>query len=148
MKLVDTRTFNFHASDVWLVIHDPGNMPAWNPKCIRSTPTHGAGLGARFSADFSMSSNVEQCEGVIVAWEEETLISFEYRFDSKSKGLGTVTETFLLEAIDTRNVKIRHMVDLTDSGLPKWVRGVAWFLNRFGRSMGAGPLDGIEALLK
>ena len=131
-----------------MVIHDPGNMPAWNPKCIRSALTSGAGLGARFSADFSMGSNVEECEGEIIAWEEESLISFRYRFESKSKGLGAVTETFLLEAIGTRKLKIRHTVDLTDSGLPKWVRRLAWFLNRFGRSMGPGPLDGIEALLK
>jgi uncharacterized protein YndB with AHSA1/START domain len=148
LKLKSSKTFNVPASDLWIVIHEPGNMPAWNSKCVSASHTNGGGLGSKFDASFTMGTTVEHAVGEVVAWEFEREIKFRYVYESESKENTSVEETYLITALGNNVSKLDHVVDLSNSGLPWWVKTLASFLNRFGRSVGPGPLEGIEELLR
>ena len=148
MKISTSSTVDAPPGEVWIVIQDPENMPAWNPKCIRVSGTNGAGAGTAFEAAFSMGSQEQVCLGKIVEWMPETRIVFSYQFEETSGKKRLIRESFSIEPVGGNQSKVLHVVDLTHSGLPRWVQVLASLLNRFGRKMGPGALDGIASLLK
>lgn len=147
LNIVSSKTFNVPAGDLWIIIHEPANMPAWNPKCVSASSTHGGGLGSTFEASFNMGNNVKATKGEVVAWEFERKIEFRYHFESDSKELNSVDETYVITVIRDGRSKLEHVVDLSNAGLPWWARTLVSFVSRFGRSAGPGPLEGIEELL-
>ena len=146
MKIITRRTFNASPRELWEIIHDPVNMPAWNPKCVWCE-INGTGLaGPRFRATYEMSGKRHDAEGEVVASEAEQRIQFRYTYEDAAK-LGTVDEVFELYDKGDRRTELVQSVDFTRSALPRWVKWLIGLLGRFGKSQGNGPMDGIEALL-
>lgn len=147
MKLVSSKTFNVPAGDLWVVIHEPANMPAWNSKCLNATSTNGGGLGSKFEATFAMGSTPQETKGEVVAWEYQKKIEFRYSFESDSEKMRSVDETYLIEDLGEGRSELKQVIDLSDAGLPWWARMLMRVVGRLGRSAGPGPLEGIEELL-
>ena len=147
MNIVSSKIFNAPAGDLWIVIHEPANMPAWNPKCLSASSTNGGGLGSAFEASFNMGNNIQATEGEVVTWEFERKIEFRYQFESDSKELKSVDETYVITVLGDGRSKLEHVIDLSNAGLPWWARILVNLVSRFGRSTGPGPLEGIEELL-
>ena len=132
--------------ELWTVIGDPTAMPAWNERCRRCDSVEGAGLGARFSAQFSMTDKVGDALGEIVEWEERERITYRYAFDDP--GLGSIEESYSLHPQSDGRTKLKHVVDFRRSNLPFWVKLLITFIGRFGRTTGPEPLSGIDDLLR
>ena len=147
MKITSSKLFDVPAGDLWVVIHDPANMPAWNTKCISATSTDGGELGSTFEASFSMGTNVQETKGEIVAWEYQKKIEFRYLFESATKEMKSVTETYLITSMGEGRSKLKQVIDLSNAGFPWWAKLLMNVISRFGRSTGPGPLEGIEELL-
>jgi uncharacterized protein YndB with AHSA1/START domain len=150
MKLTTSRKLSASAADLWFIVSDPKNMPAWNEKRQAIESVHGSGTGTRFKAQFSMrmEKKPEPTEGAIIEWKEYERITYRFQFPKDDPQLGSVDETYAIKQISTHQYQLSHTVDFKHSGLPRWVKFLIGILGRFGKSMGPDPLDGIVALLQ
>lgn len=148
MKLVEKKVIQATPEMVWEIVHDPGNMPAWNHKCVTSETPAEIKAGAQFQCAFQMRPGAERGDmlGEVVAFQANQLIHF--RFTGEMRGREMIAEEILeLKRQSNGSLLIQHTVDLARSGLPKWVQVLAVFLNKFGRKAGEGSLDHIEDLV-
>ena len=146
MKIVESKLINATPGMVWEIIQDPGNMPAWNHKCVFSETPNEIIVGAQFAVAYQMSRERQEMRGEIIGYEPERLIHFRYSGEQNGK-LSVVDEILELESRGADKVLVRNIVDITKSGLPKWVQVLAFVLSKIGRKMGDGPLDHIEGLI-
>ena len=149
MKLIDKQRISAAPDTIWQIIHDPGNMPAWNHKCVTSETPAEIAAGATFQAAFQMRPGAERGDmlGEIIAIKTHELIHF--RFTGDLHGCVSVTDEILnLVPQKDGDTLIEHVVDISRSGIPKWVQVIACLLNKFGRKAGEGPLDHIEDLVR
>lgn len=146
MKIVSKRVYNASPAELWQIIHEPGNMPAWNPKCVECDPVNGGGLGSRFKVVFEMSGKRKQARGEIIEFEPMERIRFRYHYEESSK-MGSVDEAYAIAAKGPHQCHLRHETDFQKSTLPTWLKILIGLLGRFGKQVGRGPLDGIEELI-
>jgi len=145
LKFVSKKTFNASPAELWQIVHEPGNMPAWNPKCVESVVS-GKGEGARFTAVFDMSGKRIEVQGTIVEYVEEERIRFQYQYEEGGKA-GRIGELYAISRKGPRQSHLRHEADFSDSTLPFWAKVLIGIVGRFGTKMRNSPLDGIEELL-
>ncbi|MGB0371930.1 MAG: SRPBCC family protein [Opitutales bacterium] len=146
MKLVEKKEIKATPEMVWEIIHDPGNMPAWNHKCVFSESPPEIKEGAVFQVSYQMSREKTDMRGEIVQYKPNALIRFRYSGEVNGKP-SEAEEILEIEPIGTNAVLVSNTVDISKSGLPRWVQVLAWLLSRFGRKAGDGPLDHIEGLI-
>lgn len=120
-------------------------MPAWNEKCVECVST-GMGERSRFNAVFEMSGKRSNAQGEVIEYVLHKRIRYRYRYVDDSK-TGSVEETYDISKVGPDRSKIEHAVNLKHAALPLWVKLLAFVLEKFGKKMGKGPLDGIEELL-
>jgi len=145
MKITERKTYNASASDLWAIIHDPDNLPAWNPKCVTSDSLQNSKTNERFKVTFEMNGKRTEGYGEILEYREDQMIRFRYHYDHSEKPK-TADETFELIP-KGKKTKVKHTVDLSGTGLPTWATILILLISRFGRKAGTGPLDGIKCLL-
>ncbi len=123
-------------------------MPAWNPKCYRVDRVDGVdrGLGLCFDATFKMSNAPQITRGEIVDFDEGRSVT--YRYTDFGKPGSWVEEAYAIRPQGAGACVLLRTLDLSKSGLPLLVRIIAGFIMRFGWKAGAGPLDGVAALLE
>jgi uncharacterized protein YndB with AHSA1/START domain len=146
MKIVEKRSYDASASEIWSIIHDPANMPAWNPKCITCEPLKSADGDQWFAVTYEMKGRVTEASGELIESRPEALIHFRYHYEDASK-VGVVDEVFEISARDSPSVELVHTIDFSRSALPFWVKVLIGIVGKIGKKMGEGPLDGINALL-
>lgn len=138
--------FRASPADLWLIVHDPANMPAWNEKCVECVST-GIGEGSRFKAVFEMSGKRSEARGEVIEYVLQKRIRYRYEYEDDSK-LGSVEELYEISTLGRDQSKLRHEVNFKNATLPFWVKILAAVLGKIGRKMGKGPLDGIEELIQ
>ena len=121
-------------------------MPARNEKCVECAST-GIGEGSRFNAVFEMSGKRGNAQGEVIEYVFDKRIRYGYRYVDDSKR-GSVEETYDISKFGPDRSNIEHVVNLKHTALPFWAKLLALVLEKFGKKMGKGPLDGIEELLK
>lgn len=146
MKITETQSFDASPAELWSIIHQPGNMPAWNPKCISCESVPSGRIGQRFDVVFEMNGKQLEGLGEIVEWIENKMIRFRYFYEDAGKS-GTAEEIFELFENGKRTT-LKHTTDYSGVGIPLWARLLIRFITRFGKAVGPGPLDGIASLLK
>ena len=146
MKVVSTREFRAPVESVWAILREPGNMPAWNPKCRSCTNVRGGREGSRFEAVFEMSGKTRRSDGEILCFHPPREI--EFRFHDREPGReGHVDERFLLSEPSPGRTRLKHVVNFRHAPLPFFVKCLIVILGRFGRRVGDDPLAGIDDLL-
>ncbi len=148
MKIKETIKIDSPANDIWGILRDPGNMPAWNPKCCYSSGNSGIVVGSSFEARFELGgkSKITLCE--VIELKPCEKITIRYSGGAFSSGDGYVDETFSLFYQRPRQTKIRLEVDFSKSELPFFVKWPMWFVSAFGYKAGRSSLDGIKDLLE
>ncbi|OUW15630.1 MAG: hypothetical protein CBD18_08520 [Opitutales bacterium TMED158] len=147
MKIVEKRSFDARPEDLWQVVRDPGNLPAWSQKCVECESIRGGGLGSRFNAVFEVRDKRQAARGEVIAHDEgrEIVLRFEYE---ESNGMGSVDESFRIAKRKSGQIELVHTVDFQRSTLPYWVKLLIGFLGRFGRRMGPDQLAEIETCFR
>ena len=147
MKSVDKRTFPVAAHRVWEIIREPGNQPAWNPKCVQAENIGTAAVGRKFAVTYRWKDKEMKATGEVLEIQPETRIVFRYHYEDGPMA-GSADEEFELieEGMDrTTLVKTIHF---KLSGIPKWAQILMGLISRFGKHVGPGePLDGLDDLL-
>ncbi|NDV61943.1 SRPBCC family protein [Puniceicoccales bacterium CK1056] len=147
MKIITKRTFRALPLELWEIIHNPSNMPAWNPKCLTCKDIIQSEPGRKFAVTYKMKGKHTDAVGELISSRKEKLIHFRYFYEDKAK-VGTVDEVFEIIPAERGKTLLIHTVDFSKSTLPYWVKLLIGFLGRFGKSMGRGPMDGIASLLQ
>lgn len=126
---------------IWEMLRFAEYLELWNPKCVRSTgPGRELRVGDRFQATHKLSRETTSDVEVLAMVPQRELV---LRYYPREMG-GYVDETITLEPISPTRTRVRHATDMTHSSIPKWVRPLIWFLTRFGKKTGPGPLDGLR----
>ena len=146
MQLTTEKAYNATPAELWQIIHDPGTMPAWNPKCVVSQSLDPWKVGQQFAITYEMNGKVMDALGELINFESERMVHFRYTYEYASK-VGTIDEILQILPSGANRTLLKQTVDFSQSTLPRWVKWLIGFLNRFGKTKGKGPLDGIEALL-
>lgn len=147
MKVKESILIDSSVDEVWEILKDPGNMPAWNYKCCDCKADSNIVIGSTFEATFKMSKtkNVASCE--VIELKSCNAITIRYSGESFGSTGGYVDESFILTCIDPRQTKLDLVVDFTNSKLPLILKCIMWFIHTFGYSAGRSSLDGIKDLL-
>lgn len=146
MKMISSRTFNTSASEVWRIVSEPGNMPAWNPKCVSCDNTGYGGVGSTFNAAFEMRGRRTEARGEVVSLKHEAEIRYRFEYEEAAR-IGSVDEVFIIKRKGINRCILRHEVNFRRSTLPFWVKLLIGFIGRFGRPVGPDPLAGIDDLI-
>jgi len=146
MRLCENKVFQCTAGELWTIIRDPGNMPAWNPKCISADSPPRLEVGSEFRAIFQMSGPTIVTMGQIIEFVPNSRLLIRYSFADKRGKTRTADESFDLVQ-GQKNCRLTHSLDLSASGLPFWARMLGSFISLFGYRAGDSPLDGIEDIL-
>ncbi len=147
MKIISKRTFEVPAQQLWLIVRDPGNMPAWNHKCVECSSLPDARVGDRFNATFQMRDHPHETEGEVLEYVENERIAFRLQYNHDTQ-TGSVDESFQLKPLGPSRTELVHRADFRNAPLPRWVKIFIGFINLFGRKVGPGIMDNIEDLLK
>ena len=146
MKIVSKRQFAASPDELWEIIHEPGNMPAWNPKCVECESLQRYESGQSFSVVYEMNGKRTHATGELLAFEPGQMVHFRYNYEDSNR-VGVVDEIFRVIPEGKQTTLLEHTVDFSQSHLPAWVKWLIGFLGRFGKKVGEGPMDGIAALL-
>ena len=147
MKIKSSKKLNSSDYDVWEILRDPGNMPAWNPKCYTSTGNRDVTVGSHFEATFKLRGKTARtalCE--VIELKPCEKITIRYSGEAFPAN-GYVDETFYLISQGPRQTKLELVVDFTHSGLPLYFKFIMWAISSLGHQAGPSSLDGIENLL-
>lgn len=148
MKITESIILNISANPIWEILQNPGNMPAWNPKCYACSGKSGVSVGSTFEAVFMMRGKSKRAFCEVIALTPYEKITIRYSGEAFSSGDGFVDETFYLINEGPGQTKIELEVDFTNSGLPMPIKFIMWFISRFGYKAGRSSLDGIKDLLE
>ncbi|MEM6883458.1 MAG: SRPBCC family protein [Verrucomicrobiota bacterium] len=146
MKIIARKTIPLSIAEVWRVVSDPEQMPAWNPKCVLVAAASGAPETRSFEVLFQMNHKEKEASGKVVVWRVTEKVTYRYIYQDEFSG--TVEESFLLQQLGPAVTRLVHEVDFSRSGLPWWVRILIGYIGRFGKLMGDDPLDGIERRIR
>ncbi|MDQ8199309.1 SRPBCC family protein [Pelagicoccus enzymogenes] len=146
MKIVAKRDLKASPQELWAIVAQPGNMPAWNPKCVRASETPTTNAGETFTAVYEMKGQQHEAVGDILRSETNREITFRYNLKD-SAGTGTIIETLSFAPKTDSITRVSHSVDFSKSNLPFWVKLLIGLIGRFGRNVGAEPLQGVQDLL-
>ncbi|MEX0326766.1 MAG: SRPBCC family protein [Puniceicoccaceae bacterium] len=147
VKLKTEQQYNASAAELWQIIHDPGTMPAYNAKCVSSESLARFETGQTFAVKYEMNGKMTDAVGELVGYETESMVHFRYTYEDGT-AVGNVDEIFQIIPSGERRCRVVHILDLSNSTLPRWAKIVVGFISRFGKSQGGGPLDGIAELLE
>ncbi|MGB0744641.1 MAG: SRPBCC family protein [Opitutales bacterium] len=145
MKLVEKRSYRASPEDIWGILQDPENMPAWNPKCLTVEGIKRQEVGQKFSVCYEMNGKRSNAMGELAEYEKNRRIAFRYHYEAAAR-TGIVMERFEVTP-GNGMTQVVHTVDFSQSSLPLWLKWLISFFNKFGRKRGAGSLDGIADLL-
>ena len=148
MKITESELFHHSAHSIWNILKEPGNMPAWNPKCRRCGAVGTASVGAVFQATFELGGKTREstCEVIDVVPREK--IAIRYSVETPGRGTGHVVETFLLRERGLERTQVDLTVDFSEAHLPLCAKTLMWVLSKCGYSAGKSSLDGIRELLE
>ncbi|MCG8632946.1 MAG: SRPBCC family protein [Desulfobacterales bacterium] len=148
MKIKESTIVNCSVDDIWDILKDPGNMPAWNPKCHTCDAGKTISIGSSFDATFRLGSKEKKTSCRIMDLKPGEKITIRYSGEAFSTGDGFVDETFTLVYQGVRQTKLVLEVDFSQSELPFLIKSIMWFLSRFGQKSGKSSLDGIRSILE
>ena len=148
MKSVDRRTFDVPAYRVWEIIREPGNQPAWNPKCVFAENIGTAAVGRKFAVTYRWKEKDMKAMGEVMEILPEQKIVFRYHYEDGPMA-GSADEEFELIREGMDRTTLVQTIHFKHSGIPKWAQILMGLISRFGRHVGPGePLDGLDDLLK
>ena len=147
MKVVSKKSFQVPGYRLWEIIREPGNQPAWNPKCVECEDIGQCVVGAKFAVTYEMNGKRQKATGEVLDIQAEHKLTYRYHYQG-SKMMGSIDEHFELVEEGMDKTMLIHTIDFKESPLPKWVKFIIGFLERFGRTAGSDPLDGLDDLLK
>ncbi len=148
MKIKESIKLHVPVTEVWDILKDPGNMPAWNHKCRSCDCNGGVGVGSSFQAMFELGSKGRKAFCEVVEWKPAEKITIRYSGEAFGSKGGYVDETFLLIHKGPRETRVNLVVDFSNSGLPIFFKGLMWFISKFGYKAGRSSLDGIKELVE
>ena len=147
MKMVSKKSFQVPRYRLWEIIREPGNQPAWNPKCVECEDIGQCVVGAKFAVTYEMKGIRQKATGEVLDIQAEHKLTYRYHYED-DKIMGSVDEHFELIEAGMDKTTLVHTVDFQNSSLPRWVKWLIGLMSRFGRTVGPDPLDGLDDLLK
>ena len=127
---------------VWPLVSDPVRMAAWQPKIASVTPiTAGEPrIGSRYRICFRTNGREQAFNSTIERFDPPVRVVLLHEGQKDRR----VRETFDLAPTPAGHTNLRHQIDLSNSGIPWYLKPVVAFITRFGQPRGEGTLEPLK----
>ena len=149
LTLVDKVRIAAPPADVWCFIEDPDMVAVWNPKLL-STERVGSvsqGVGCTYRAVFSMNGRETHMNARIEDSQHPQRLVVTYCGGDLPPD-GTVRETWELVPDGETGTRVRHTVDMVNTGIGLLFRIVIRMVHRFGRPVGQDCMERLKQLVE
>lgn len=150
MKFTDSVFINRPAATVWAFLEDPGNMPLWNPKVKRVSPSSFTTIqqGYRYAITYQMNERARASEFLaeFVHFEKPTrlVIRLTGRPDSQNR---VIEEIYELSESDGGTF-LRQTIHIDNAGINIFLRFLVWLIQRWGKPTGKRYLETLRDIIE
>ena len=146
MAICERITIDAAPERIWSFIADPANWPQWNPKFVSIQRVRRGFVVA--GEQFSMVSRMKRGESPseILVSEVMPLRRVTIRQMYSHKNRARHIDVHLQLAARNDRIEVTQTLDHKHSGLPVLLRMLVWFITRFGKPTGPGPLQRLKEL--
>ena len=150
MKLVDSIFINRPAGTVWAFLEDPANMPLWNPKVKRVSPSSFAAIrqGYRYAITYQMHERAKASEFLaeFVHFAPPTKLVIRHTGGPDSQNR-VIEEMYELSERDGGTFLIQT-IHIDNAGINIFLRFLVWLIQRWGRPTGKRYLETLRDIIE
>lgn len=150
MKLVDTIFINRPAGTIWAFLENPANMPLWNPKVKRVSPSSFAGpqQGYRYAITYQMHERAKASEFLaeFVHFEPSSKLVIRHTGGLSPRN-SVIEEMYELSERDG-GTSLTQSIDIGNSGIPIFFRLLIWLIQRWGKPTGKRYLETLRDIIE
>ncbi len=150
MKLADQVFIHRPAAAVWAFLEQPGNMPLWNPKVKRGSPSSFAGpqQGYRYAITYQMHERARASEFLaeFVRYEPPTRLVIRHTGGLAPRD-SVIEEIYELSERDGGTF-LRQSIHIQNSGVPFFFRLLIWLIQRWGKPRGKRYLETLRDIIE
>lgn len=150
MKLFDSIFINRPAGTVWAFLENPANMPLWNPKVKRVSPSSFATIqqGYRYAITYQMHEHAKASEFLAEFIHYEPPIKLVIRHtggpDSQNR---VIEEKYELSKRDG-GAFLAQTIHIENSGINIFFRFLIWLIQRWGKPTGKRYLETLRDIIE
>ena len=150
MKFVDSVFINRPAATVWAFLENPENMPLWNPKVKRVSPSSFTTIqqGYRYAITYQMNERAKASEFLaeFVHFEPPTMLVIRHTGgpDSQHRVIEEIYE--LLER--DGGIFLTQTIHIENSGINIFLRFLVWMVQRWGKPVGKRYLETLRDIVE
>ena len=150
MKLLENVFINRSAATVWAFLEHPANMPLWNPKVKRVSPSSFAHpqQGYRYAITYQMHerANASEFLAEFVHFEPPTKLVIRHTGGLSPRN-SVIEEMYELSERDG-GTSLRQTIHIENPGIPVFFRLLIWLIQRWGKPTGKRYLETLRDMVE
>ena len=150
MRLVDDIFIRRPAATVWAFLENPANMPLWNPKVKRVSPSsfNGPRQGYRYAITYQMHERSRASEFLaeFVHFEPPSKLVIRHTGGLSPRN-GVIEERYELSERDG-GTSLTQSIHIDHSGINIFFRLLIWLIQRWGKPTGKRYLETLRDIIE
>lgn len=150
MKLVDSIFINRPIGTVWAFLEDPANMPRWNPKVKRVSPSSFAAIqqGYRYAITYQMNERAKASEFLAEFVHFEPPSKLVIRHTGGPDSQNRVIEEIYELSERNEGTFLTQTIRINNSGINIFFRFLIWLIQRWGKPVGKRYLETLRDIIE
>lgn len=150
MKIEDDIFINHPAETVWAFLEKPENMPLWNPKVKRVSPSSFSGpqQGFRYAITYQMHERAKATEFLAEFIHFEPFSRLVIRLTGGLSPHNRVIEEIYELSERDGGTFLTQTIRIDDSGINVFFRLLIWIIQRWGRPTGKRYLETLRDIVE
>lgn len=141
MRIRQRTLIDRPAAQVWRHVIRPESFRRWNDKVSRLDVVGEFRVGQPFTTHYLWHGKTLQCASVVTAIEAERVLELRH---TAPVGPGIPPDLVIRQRVTLHprgaRTLVTKLVSIANDGMPWYLRGLVWFVTRFGAPTGPDPL--------
>ena len=148
VKITSTTDIDAAPEAVWPYVANPVLMSLWNEKIVAVDRPNDVNVqpGETFAMVYRMSGRDNESDVEVTACDEPRALTYRHTITYKGEQR-YVDEHYELTPRDG-GVRVSQSIDMSQMGVPLWLRALLWFISTFGKPRGPEPLDDLKRVVE
>ncbi|MBI5076174.1 MAG: SRPBCC family protein [Nitrospirae bacterium] len=150
MKLIDSIFINRPAGTVWAFLENPANMPLWNPKVKRVSPSSFTAIqqGYRYAITYQMNERARASEFLaeFVHFDPPSKLVIRHTGGPDSQ-YRVIEEIYELSERDG-GTSLIQTIHIGNAGIHIFIRFLVWMVQRWGKPTGKRYLETLRDIIE
>lgn len=150
MKFIDSIFIDRAPEVVWAFLEDPANMPLWNPKVKRVSPTsfEQPRQGYRYAITYQMRESAKPADFLAEIIQYEASSKLVIRLTTVYAPHGSIIEERYELSEREGGTLLQQTIHIEDPGINLFLRFLIWLLRRVGKPTGTRYLETFRDLVR